>query len=302
MQGKRILITGGTNGIGRAAAHALAMMGAEVIIVGRDEVKTRKVVHDLKSLSGNNEIDMLVGDLSSIAEIKRVAGEFLERCDRLDVLLNNVGASFSEFQTSADGYEMTFALNHISYFLLTNLLLNTIEKTANVQGEARIINVSSSAHNSARNGVDLDNHHSTKGFGNFGAYSESKLANILFTYELARRLDGSGITVNAVHPGFVRTGFGHNMSGLMAAIMKLLQRLIARTPEKGAETLVYLASSPDVAGISGKYWIDRKQVASSEISYNREQQTRLWEFSARITGSDVDNSRTNRREVKHSQQ
>ena len=288
MRGKLVLITGGTNGIGKAAALALAKMGAEIIIVGRDEIKTRKVLHDLKSLSGNNEIDMLVADLSSIAEIKRVAEEFLQRYDRLDVLLNNVGASFSEFHASVDGYEMTFALNHISYFLLTNLLLETIRKTAKAQGAARIINVSSSAHTSAKNGVDLDNLRTTKGFGNFGAYSESKLANLLFTYELARRLDGSGVTVNAMHPGFVRTGFGHNMKGIMSAAIKLLQRLIARTPEKGAETLVYLASSPNVADISGQYWIDLKQVASSEISYNREQQSRLWAFSAAITALNED--------------
>lgn len=284
MRGKRVLVTGATNGIGKAAALALAKLGAEVIIVGRDEVKTRKVLRDLKSRSGNSAIDMLVGDLSAIADIKRVAEQFLQRYNRLDVLLNNVGASFSEFHASADGYEMTFALNHLSYFLLTNLLLDTMRQTAEEQGEARIINVSSSAHSSAKNGVDLENLHSTKGFGNFGAYGESKLANVLFTYDLARRLERSGVTVNAVHPGFVRTGFGHNMKGILSAIVKVLQKLIGRTQEKGAETLVYLASSTNVAGISGEYWQDLRQVASSEISYDREQQSRLWEFSAKVTG------------------
>ncbi|MCY4021073.1 MAG: SDR family oxidoreductase [Chloroflexi bacterium] len=284
MRGKRVLITGATNGIGKAAALDLAKMGAEVIIVGRDAIKTRKVLRDLMSTSGSNKLDFLLGDLSSFADVRAIAIEYLSRHDRLDVLINNAGAAFSEFRASVDGYEMTFALNHMNYYLLTLLLLDTLKKTAQEQGEARIVNVSSSAHFSARDGIRLDNLGDAVGSAGFRAYSQSKLANVLFTYQLARRLEGTGVVANALHPGFVNTGFGHNMKGIMGLAVKVLQRLIARRPEKGAETLVYLASSAEVAGITGKYWKDRAQERSSEISYDREQQQRLWEFSAAITG------------------
>ncbi|MCY4072441.1 MAG: SDR family oxidoreductase [Chloroflexi bacterium] len=284
MRGKCVLITGATNGIGKAAALDLAKMGAEVLIVGRDEVKTRAVLQDLVSSSGNTKLDFLLGDLSSFDDVRAIAIEYLSRHDRLDVLLNNAGAAFSEFRASADGYEMTFALNHISYYLLTLLLLDTLKKTAAERGEARIVNVSSSAHFSARDGIRLDNLRDSGGSAGFRAYSNSKLANVLFTYQLARRLEGTGVAVNALHPGFVNTGFGHNMKGITGLAVKVLQRLIARTPEKGAETLVYLASSSEVAGLTGKYWKDKTQERSSEISYDREQQRRLWEFSAAITG------------------
>ena len=282
MRGKSVLITGATNGIGKASAFELAKLGAEVIIVGRDEIKTRNVLHDLKSQSANANMDMLVGDLSSIAEIKRVAAEFSARRERLDVLLNNAGAVFSAYQVSADGYEMTFALNHLSYFMLTLLLLDILKRTAAEQGEARIINVSSSAHRNAA--LRLDNLRDQSGYSFMNSYGASKLMNVLFTYELARRLEDSAVTVNALHPGLVDTGFGHNTGRLWSVVIKVLQKLFAISPEKGAETLVYLASSPDVAGISGKYWNEKQQKRSSANSYDREQQKRLWEFSAEITG------------------
>ncbi len=286
---KRFLITGATNGIGKQAALELAKTGAAIVIVGRDEIKTRKVSIDLKNLSGNSNIDLLIADLSSMAEIRRIAEEYREKYGRLDVLLNNAGAMYSCYQASADGYEMTFALNHFSYYLLTNLLLDIIRLTAQEHGEARIINVSSGLHKhgALNKGIWLDDLRGESGFrgiGGFVSYSASKLANVLFTYELAHRLEDTGVTVNTLHPGFVNTGFGHNVTGVAGLSVKLLQKLFARTPRKGAETLVYLASSPDVAGITGKYWQDKKQVASSEISYNREQQQKLWEFSAAATG------------------
>ena len=283
MKDKRVLITGATNGIGKSAALELAKMGAEVVIVGRSESKTRRVLDELKQASGSDRLDMLVADLSSIEQIRRVADEFRARYDRLDVLLNNAGAIFPTYQESVDGLEMTFALNHISYFLLTHLLLDNLKETAQAQGAARIVNVSSNAHTGARHGLRLGRPGDASAFSLFGAYGESKLANILFTYELARRLEGTGVSVNAVHPGFVATGFGGNMKGLMGFIIRILQRLIAKTPQQGAETLVYLASSPDIKGVSGKYWQDKKQVSSSKISYDQEQQERLWEFSAKIT-------------------
>ncbi len=285
MIGKRILITGATNGIGKQAALELAKMGAEIVIVGRDEIKTRKVSVDIKLASGNSNVELLVADLSSLSEVRRIAAEFREKYQRLDVLLNNAGASFSTFQTSVDGYEMTFALNHFSYYLLTNLLLDIMKLTAHEHGEARIINVSSSAHNSAgRDGLRLEDLRDASGFRAFRAYGGSKLANVLFTYELARRLEETDITVNAVHPGLVNTGFGDNMTGFMRHIFKLMKTLAGRSPQRGAETLVYLASSPDVAGINGKYWFDKKQLRSSDISYGREQQKALWDFSAEATG------------------
>ncbi len=285
MIGKRVLITGATNGLGKQAALELAKMGAEIVIVGRDEIKTRKVTVDIKRLSGNSKVDLLVADLSSMDEVRRVASEYGDKYQRLDVLLNNAGASFSTYQTSVDGYEMTFALNHFSYYLLTNLLLETIMLTGREHGEARIVNVSSSAHKSAGSeGLRLEDIRDKSRFRAFRVYAGSKLANLLFSYELARRLEGTEIMVNAVHPGLVNTGFGDNMTGIIRPVFKLMKTLAGRTPQKGAETLVYLASSPEVAGISGKYWFDKKQLRSSDISYDRDQQKALWDFSAEATG------------------
>lgn len=284
MNGKRVLITGATNGIGKVAALELAKMGAEVVIVGRNPQKTERVVNELKITSGNRNIDMLIADLSSMEQIRNLADDFHARYDSLDVLLNNAGAVFDEYKETVDGLEMTFALNHISYFLLTNLLLDTIKRTAQEKGEARIINVSSDAHQSARNGLDFDHLNAKSGFSAFGTYGKSKLANILFTYELARRLDDTNITVNALHPGFVETGFGHNTGSIMKFFTSIAQRLFAKSPEQGAETLVYLASSADVANMTGKYWVDKQTRKSTDISYNRDQQRQLWELSEDITG------------------
>ena len=282
MKGKRVLITGATNGIGKQAALDLLKMGAEVVIVGRNETKTRQVMTQLQAQSGSDAINVLVADLSSMDETRRVAAEFRAKYDRLDVLLNNAGAFFSDFQVSADGYEMTFALNHLSYYLLTNLLLDTLLQTAEEQGEARIINVSSSAHRNAT--MRLDNLRDESGFSFMNSYGASKLMNVQFTYELARRLEGKAVTVNALHPGLIDTGIGHNTGRPLSALFKIVQKLFAKSPEKGAETLVYLASSQAVAGISGKYWSEKQQKRSSDNSYDRERQKRLWEFSADVTG------------------
>ena len=282
MIGKRILITGATNGIGKQAAIELAKLGASLVIVGRDEIKTRKVAVDIKQLSGNTDIDLLVADLSSMAEIRRIADEFSGKYQRLDVLLNNAGAVFSSYQQSVDGYEMTFALNHISYYLLTMLLLDIVKLTAREHGQARIINVSSSAHRSAS--LRLDKLREPSGYSFMNSYGGSKLMNVLFTYELARRLGDAAVTVNAVHPGLVATGFGHNTGGIWPFMIRNAQRLFATSPQRGAETLVYLAASSDVAGISGKYWNEKKQKRSSDISYDLAQQRALWEYSAEVTG------------------
>ena len=280
MNDKRILITGATNGIGKTAALDLAKMGAEVIIVGRNEKKTRRVLDELKTASGSDRLDMLIADLSSIEQIRRAADEFRGKYERLDVLLNNAGAIFPKYQETADRLEMTFALNHISYFLLTHLLLDNLKQTAQAQGEARIINVSSSAHRGAQfNGPDEAN-----AFSSTRSYGKSKLANVLFTYDLARRLEGTGVTVNAVHPGLVDTGFGSEFKGFLGWLVRALQITVARSPEKGAETLVYLASSHEVRGVGAKYWKDKKQVESSKASFDAAQQRRLWELSETVTG------------------
>lgn len=285
MIGKRVLITGATNGIGKQAALELAAMGAALVIVGRDEIKTRKVTTEIKQSSGNDKVEFLLADLSSMDEIRRMAAEYRDKYQRLDVLLNNAGASFSTYQTSVDGYEMTFALNHFSYYLLTNLLLEIMKLTAQEQGEARIVNVSSSAHSAADSaGLRLSDSRDMGRFRAFRVYGGSKLANILFTYELARRLEGTNLTVNAVHPGLVNTGFGDNMTGIMRHLFKVMKTLGGRSPTRGAETPVYLASSPDVAGISGKYWFDKKQLRSSDVSYEQAQQQALWDFSVEATG------------------
>ena len=282
MHGKRVLITGATDGIGKQAALEIAGMGAAVTLVGRNESKTRAVCSEIQAQTDNKQIDWLLGDLSSMDEVRRVADEFRSRHDRLDVLLNNAGAVFSEFRRSADGFEMTFALNHLSYYLLTHLLLDMLQATAGDQGAARIINVSSMAHQNAT--TRLDNLREASGYSLINSYGASKLMNVLFTYELARRLEGEPVTVNAVHPGVVRTRFGHDTARIWSFLIKVLQRFFAISPQKGAETLVYLATSPDAAGISGKYWVKKRQKQSSDNSYDREQQTALWQYSAEVTG------------------
>ena len=185
---------------------------------------------------------------------------------------------------TVDGYEMTMALNHLSYFLLTNKLLDLLKRTAEKTGDVRIVNVSSGAHTGARKGINFDDFHSRESYSGFGKYSESKLANILFTYELARQLEGANVTTTVLHPGFVATGFGHNNSGLFGLIIKGAQRFLAMSPEKGAETMIYLATSPEVKGITGKYFEKKSESQSSNISHDEAMQKRLWELSEELTG------------------
>ncbi len=279
MDGKVVLITGATNGIGKVTALELAKKGATVVIVGRSPAKTQATVDEIKQASGNPSVSSLVADLSSMVEVRKLADEFLQQNSRLDVLINNAGAYFSTRQVSVDGYEMTFALNHLSYFLLTNLLLDLLKASA----PSRIVNVASDAHNGAK--LNFDDLQNTKSYGGMGfsVYGQSKLENILFTYELARRLVGANVTVNAVHPGGVATGFGMNNGGVMKLAMKVFHRF-ALTPEQGADTIIYLASSPDVVGITGKYWEKRKAINSSAVSYDEADQKRLWEISAQMVG------------------
>jgi NAD(P)-dependent dehydrogenase (short-subunit alcohol dehydrogenase family) len=279
LNGKTVLVTGGTNGIGKVTALELAKMGATVVIIGRNTTKTEEIVAEIKQQSGNSSVESIIADLSSMAEVRRAADEFKAKHNRLHILINNAGAMFTQRQETVDGYETTFALNHLAYFLLTELLLDTLKASA----PARIVNVSSDAHKGAKINFDDVQHEQSYGSMGMGAYGESKIANIMFTYELARRLQGTGITVNTLHPGVVRTGFGRNNGGLMRLIMPLVQRF-GISEAQGAQTSVYLATSPEVEGVNGKYFDKSKAVQSSPESYDEAAQKRLWTLSEQLTG------------------
>jgi NAD(P)-dependent dehydrogenase (short-subunit alcohol dehydrogenase family) len=277
-QSKTTLITGATNGIGKAAAQAIAGLGGRVVIAGRNAAKTEAVAAELRQASGNPAVDFLVADLTSLAEVRRLAAEFTARYDRLDVLVNNAGAFFMRREETAEGLEMTFTLNHLSYFLLTNLLLETLKASA----PARVVNVASAAESGAR--VDWDDLQLTKKYRSFNAYALSKRFNLYFTYELARRLDGSGVTANALHPGSVATGIWANPFGRFSRLAEPLTRLMMRSPEQGAETVIYLATAPELAGTTGKYFIDRQARYSSRASQDPEAARRAWQISAALCG------------------
>jgi NAD(P)-dependent dehydrogenase (short-subunit alcohol dehydrogenase family) len=275
MNGKICLVTGGTNGIGKATAQALAQMGGTVVIVGRNASRTAQLVEEIRLASGNKNVDSLLADLSSQQEVRRLAGEFQSKYSHLHVLLNNAGAVFMKRQLSVEGIEMTFALNHLASFLLTNLLLDTIKASA----PARIINVSSGAHTSGK--IEFDNLQGERGYSP-RVYENSKLANILFTLELARRLEGTGVTVNALHPGFVATGFAKNNGKVIAALVSIFTPLVARSPAKGAETSIYLASSPSVEGITGKYFYDSHVTPAAPQASDMAVARKLWDVSAEM--------------------
>lgn len=277
MENKVCLVTGATNGIGKVTALELARRGATVVLAGRSAAKTDAVVAEIKARSGNDRVEGLVADLSTQAGVRALADAFKARYDRLDVLVNNAGAIFNERRESADGIEMTFALNHLSYFLLTHLLLDVLKASA----PARIVNVSSNAHMGS--GINFDDLEFKRGYMNFRAYAQSKLANILFTTELARRLQGTGVTANALHPGFVSSGFGRNDGSLMNIGM-MLMRPFQISPEKGAETTLYLATSPEVEGVTGGYFSKRKPARTSSAARDQAAAERLWAISEQMTG------------------
>jgi retinol dehydrogenase 12 len=277
MQGRICLVTGATSGIGRVTTQALARQGATVIVVGRNAERTAATVKQLSQETGNPAIEGLVADLSAQAQVRRLAQEFRERYDRLDVLVNNAGALFTARQLSPDGIEMTLALNHLGYFLLTHLLLDTLRASV----PARIVNVSSEAHRRGR--IEFDDLQGQRRYGGWRAYAQSKLANLFFTYELARHLEGSGVTVNALHPGFVATRFGNNNEGLASLAFRLL-KLVALSPQDGAQTIIYLAAATEVGGVSGKYYVKQKAVPSSPTSYDRQAAQRLWQMSGKLSG------------------
>lgn len=280
MQGKMVMVTGATNGIGKAAALALAKMGASVVVVGRSAERTAATVKEIQAAAGHQNVEAITGDLSLMSGVRAVAAKFLERHDRLDVLLNNAGGVFNERQVTSEGLEMTFALNHMSYFLMTHLLLGALRKSAAETGEARVISVSSGAHMVVRK-FDISDAQSERRYSSFGAYGKSKLMNVLFAYELAKRVSGTGITSNALHPGTVQTGFGSGSNGLFTMMFSLMRPFML-TPEKGAQTSIYLASSLEVKGVTAAYFDKSRAVRSSGESYNEQHQRDLWALSERI--------------------
>lgn len=278
MQGKLCLVTGATSGIGLVTARALAARGAAVIITGRSLVKAQEMVSQIRSETGNETLQYLLADFSDLQQVWELAAAFKARYERLDVLVNNAGTYFNRRHIK-DGVEMTFLVNHLAPFLLTNLLLDVLKASA----PARIVTVSSDAHKYDQ--MNFDDLSFERGYFGMRAYARSKLANILFTYELARRLQGTGVTANAVHPGQVATNIWRSNFGVIGPLLKWFIGLSALTPEEGADTVIYLASSPEVEGVTGKYFIRRQPAASSPLSYDEEVAVRLWKVSTALTSA-----------------
>lgn len=279
IQGKVCLITGATSGIGEATAFAVAERGATTVVVGRNPEKSAAVVEKIKLQTDNPKVGFLVADLSSQVQIHQLAEQFKRQYSRLDVLVNNAGGVFFERQLSADGIEMTFALNHLSGFILTLLLLDTLKASA----PSRIINISSATHKAAH--LDESDWQTQKKYSGVEAYHRSKLANLLFTYELARRLEDSGVTVNAVKPGFTKTKLGQNNKwSPLLLFLRLITALAAQSTEKGAQTAIYLATSPDVTSASGLYFDKQVTIPSSKDSYNVAAAKHLWQISEALVG------------------
>jgi NAD(P)-dependent dehydrogenase (short-subunit alcohol dehydrogenase family) len=278
MKGRVCMVTGVTAGIGKVTAHALAGMGATVIALARDARRGQAVVDEIRRATDNADVHLQVCDVSSQADVRRFAAAYREAYDRLHVLVNNAGAIFGERALSADGIEATFATNHLGYFLLTDLLLDVIKASA----PSRVVSVASSAHRAAT--LDFDDlQFERRAYVSLRAYGASKLANVLWSAELARRLAGSGVTANALHPGVIRSNFGSAAGpGWMRFGLKLVGPLLM-TPEQGAETSVYLASSPEVEGVTGKYFDKKKAIAPDALAGDAEARRRLWAISEALT-------------------
>jgi len=273
MAGRTVLVTGGTGGIGKATATGLTAMGARVGITGRDIARTRAATADVAAASGNPVVDPFPADMSSQAGVRRLAGEVLAAYPRLDVLVNNAGAFWATRRVTADGLEHTFAVNHLAPFLLTALLLDRLKASA----RARIVTMASGAHATGK--IDFGDLQGERRYSGQRAYSPSKLANILFTYELARRLAGTGVTATVLHPGVARTGFAAENPPPMWKVFLPLIRPFLKTPDQGAATSIYLACSPDVEGVTGTYFAGCKPKTSSPSSYDTAAAARLWQIS-----------------------
>lgn len=277
MQGKICLVTGATSGIGKATALGLAQMGASVVIVSRHREKGEGVQREIKTESRNDAVDLLLADLSSQESIRQLVDNFLERYTKLHVLINNAGTVSLRRRETVDGLETTFAVNQLAPFLLTNLLLDVIKASV----PSRIINVSSNSHEAGY--IKMDDLQSEKHYRFMRAYGQSKLALVLFTYELARRLQGTGVTANCLHPGFVATNIGQDGSGPVGrALVNLIFSSLGISPEEGAKTTIFLATSPEVEGVTGKYFVKSIPKRSVPVTYDETLQRQLWEESARL--------------------
>ena len=278
MQGKTVVITGATSGIGQVAAERLARQGARILMIARDAERARRAMARLAT-DHEQAHGVHIGDLSILAEMKRVAAEITAAEPRIDVLINNAGAVFNRRIVTVDGLELTFALNHMAYFVLTAGLLERLKATPG----ARIVSTSSQAHMGAR--LDFDDLQAGRAFSGFQVYGRSKLCNILFTRELARRLAGSGVSANCLHPGFVATRFGDGSGGIGQLVIGLAKLALAIPPERGAETIVHLAASPDVEGITGEYFFESKPAKPSPAARDAVAATRLWAASEAIASA-----------------
>jgi retinol dehydrogenase-14 len=278
MTGLTVLVTGGTRGIGRATAAGLAALGARVGITGSDEARTKTAAAEIAIDTGNPQVDPFSADLSSQAQVRSLAAAVLGMYPRLDVLVNNAGTFANSRHVTADGLERTFAVNHLAPFLLTELLLDRLKASA----PARIITVSSAAHATAN--LNFDDLQSGKRYSGARAYAQSKLANIAFTYELSRRLAGTGVTATVLHPGLVRTKLGTEDPSKLLNFLILLGRPVSKAPGEGAATSIYLASAPQAAGITGQYFARSKPKSSSKASYDTAAAARLWQISSDLTG------------------
>ncbi len=288
MQGKTVVVTGGNSGIGFETAAALGAMGARVLITARNAGRGEAAVKHLTQLAGSaGSVELVVFDLADLSSVRQGAQEIMERCPKLDVLVNNAGLILTERTETVDGYEATFAINHLGPFLLTNLLMDRLIGSA----PARVVNVASTAHNQARKGMPFGDLQSTKKYAPMRVYGESKLANILFTLELARRLEGKGVTANSLHPGTVRTGYGADgdTKGLLAIGIKIGGPLFL-SPAKGARTSVYLASSPEVAAVSGKYFAKCKEKTPKRQAQDAAAAQQLWAVSEQLVGLSPDHA------------
>jgi NAD(P)-dependent dehydrogenase (short-subunit alcohol dehydrogenase family) len=283
MKGKVCLITGANSGIGKVTAEGLARMGATVVMVCRNRLRGSIAMSEIMRKTSSNSVDLMIADLSSQSQIRRLAHKFQDRYQRLDALINNAGTIVFNLYTNRDGIEITFATNYLGHFLLTNLLLETLLASA----PARVINISSIAHIFAKK-IDFQHLKSTEGLSAVQTYTQSKLANLMFTYELSRRLDGTGVTVNAIDPGIIRTNLGNQSTGFIKVIRWFVVKVLGAPPENTARNISYLASSPEVEGVTGRYFFKRKPKRSSRASYDQQAWLRLWEISEELTGLSKD--------------
>jgi NAD(P)-dependent dehydrogenase (short-subunit alcohol dehydrogenase family) len=277
MAGRTVLVTGGSRGIGRATARGLATMGARVAITGRDRERTEDAAREIRA-AGGGQVDVFVADLSAQSEVRRLADEVLQSLSRIDVLINNAGGYWHTRHVTADGLERTFAVNHLAPFLLTNLLLDRLKQSA----AARVVTVSSNAQNMGR--VDFTDLQGERSYSGGRAYNQSKLANVLFSYELARRLQTTSVTANALHPGMVSTSFGAEDPAGLQRLFVPIARPFMKTPAQGAATSIYLASAADLEQVTGRYFANSNPKRSSKRSYDEAAAARLWQVSADLVG------------------